>query len=332
MSNELLVSVVVPAYNAAATLDETLRSARAQSHLNLEIIVVDDGSTDDTHAIAAQHASADDRVRVVQQRNAGVAAARNKGWRAARSDLIAFLDADDLWAPAKIERQLQALQSAGQHVGLVYCWYVIIDSGGLVTGVQNGPAWNGNVLNHIFLSNFIGNGSSALIRRQVLVDVGGFDSTLQAKGAHGCEDYLLYFRIAESQHFALVADHLVGYRNTPSNMSSDRPRMLRSWMLVLEEMLSRHSEHSEALHSGLRTYAGWLVGDALSIAAHHQVLRLLQALALRHPTIALQVLVRNLLRPSVSRLLGRTKRHQRKPTQPVNGRIGLAFPVGGIKQ
>ena len=104
-----LVGVVVPAYNAAATLDETLRSVRAQTHRALEIIVVDDGSLDDTAAIARRHAAEDERVRVLCQANAGVAAARNAGWQSSRADLIAFIDADDLWAPTKIERQLQAL-------------------------------------------------------------------------------------------------------------------------------------------------------------------------------------------------------------------------------
>lgn len=332
MSSQPLVSVVIPAYNAASTLGETLVSARAQSHRSLDIVVVDDGSTDHTHAIAASHAAADDRVRIVQQRNAGVAAARNSGWRAARSELIAFLDADDLWAPTKIERQLHALQSAVRPVGLVYCWYVSIDGGGLITAVQNGPALEGDVLKHLLLNNFIGNGSSALIRRQALDEVGGFDSTLQAKGAQGCEDYLLYCRIAESHAFALVADHLVGYRNTPTNMSSDRPRMLRSWMLVVAEMLSRHGDQAAALHRGLRTYAGWLVGDALSNGAHRQVLLLLQALAVTHPLMAAKVLVRNLLRPSLSRLLGRNKLHQQQQIPASSGRIGMVFRAGGIKQ
>ena len=322
---EPLVSVVIPAYNAAVTLDETLHSARTQSHRNLEIIVVDDGSTDRTPAIAARHAAVDDRVRVMPQRNAGVAAARNTGWRAARADVIAFLDADDLWAPTKIERQLQALQSAGPRVGLVYCWYHTIDSAGLITDVQNGPAWEGDVLHPLLQNNFIGNGSAALIRRQALVEAGGFDATLQAMGAQGCEDYLLYCRVARRHAFALVADHLVGYRTAPGNMSSDRPRMLRSWLLVADEMQARHGDEADTVLRGLRIYAGWLVGDALAIGAFGQAPRLLLALAQRHPIMAFRVLVRHVLRPTASRLLGRTRRH---PAPPVNARTGLAFPVG----
>jgi hypothetical protein len=329
MSGDRLVSVVIPAYNAAATLDETLRSVREQTHRALEIIVVDDGSTDATLALAEGHAAADARVQVLRQANAGVAAARNAGWQHARSPLIAFVDADDLWAPTKIERQLQALQSAGPRVGLVYCWYHTIDAGGLITDVQNSRAWQGDVLHPLLQGNFIGNGSAALIRRQALVEAGGFDSALQAQGAQGCEDYLLYCRIARSHAFALVADHLVGYRTTPGNMSSDRLRMLRSWLLVADEMQARHADEAEAVQRGVRGYAGWLVGDALVNRAFGQVPRLLLALARRHPLTALRVLVNNLLRPTASRLLGRTRRHR---TRPLNARIGGAFPVGGSER
>jgi hypothetical protein len=321
----VLVSVVIPAYNAAATLDETLHSVRTQSHRHLEIIVVDDGSTDGTPGIAARHAAADDRVRVVTQHNAGVAHARNAGWRAAHSDVIAFLDADDLWAPTKIERQLQALQSARPRAGLVYCWFHSIDANGLIIDVQNGPAWQGDVMHHLLHGNFIGNGSAALIRREALVAAGGFDPALQARGVQGCEDYLLYCRIARDHEFVLVADHLVGYRTSPGNMSSDRPRMLRSWLLVADEMRARHGNQADAVLRGVRDYAGWLVGDALAHAAHRQLPRLLLVLAQHDPMMTLRVLATDLLRPTASRLLGRTRR---RPARALNARIGAAFPVG----
>ena len=216
MKDAQLVSVVIPAYNASATLDETLRSVRSQTHDVLEIIVVNDGSTDDTGAIAKRHAAVDDRVQVVTQDNAGLAAARNAGWRRARSDLIAFLDADDLWAPTKIERQIEALQSGGQHVGLVYCWYVRIDSQSIITAVSEGTRLEGHALERILADNFVGNGSSVLVRRQALIDADGFDSGLRAAGAEGCEDWLVNCRVAERYHYAVVPEHLIGYRHLPA--------------------------------------------------------------------------------------------------------------------
>ena len=99
------VSIIIPAYNAAATIGETLRCVTAQSHRNLDIIVVDDGSDDATARIVAEHAGADGRIRLVSKNNGGVASARNLGVAKARSDILAFVDADDLWISRKIERQ-----------------------------------------------------------------------------------------------------------------------------------------------------------------------------------------------------------------------------------
>ena len=289
MTDSQLVSVVIPAYNAEATLDETLRSVRAQTHRALEIIVVDDGSTDGTRWIAEQHAAADARVRVVSQDNAGVAAARNRGWLGAQSDLIAFVDADDLWAPTKIERQLQALQSGGPRVGLVYCWAVRIFSQSEMFTVWEGPRWEGDVLDQAMAGNFIGNGSSPLVRRQALIDANGFDSRLRRYGAEGCEDRLFYCRVAEKHHFAVVPDHLLGYRYLPTNMSSNRPRILRSWLLVDDELLARHPTHRKALNRGLRNCGVLLVHDALS----HDVRQLPSVLLVmfrRSPLIAIRML------------------------------------------
>lgn len=331
MSAERLVSVVIPAYNAAATLDETLHSVRAQTHRALEIIVVDDGSTDATAAIVQQHASADGRVRLLRQSNAGVAAARNHGWQRARADCVAFIDADDLWMPTKIERQLATLESAGERVGLVYCWYAKIDHASRIAGTRHDPRWEGDVMQPILMSNFIGNGSAALIRREALAVAGGFDAGLQARGAHGCEDYLLYFRIAEAWHFALVSERLVGYRWLPDNMSSNRPRMLRSWLLVQDEMLARHPAQARLIQQGVRHYAGWLASDALSCGALAQLAPLWWLLLKRHPGTALQVLVSDMLRPLVRRLL-RGRRHSAGVVDgPANIRHGQPFISDAIE-
>ena len=115
-----LVSVVVPAYNAEATIDQTLQSVRSQSYPHLEVIVVDDGSTDGTRGIVLSHAAQDRRIRLVWEPNSGVAAARNHGIRVARGDLIAPVDADDLWSPEKVARQVDVFDREGHGVTLVY--------------------------------------------------------------------------------------------------------------------------------------------------------------------------------------------------------------------
>lgn len=296
MTDTCLVSVVIPAYNACSTIDETLRSVRSQSHGLLEIIVVDDGSSDDTLIVARQHADRDLRIKIIRQDNAGVAAARNRGWKSARAEFVAFVDADDLWAPTKIERQLQAMMAGGEKIGLVYSWYVLIDVGNRVI-TKGVPAYcAGNVLDDMFVGNFIGNGSAALVRRQALIAANGFESQLHAAGAQGCEDLLFYCRVAESYHFAVVPEYLIGYRYLPENMSSNLPRMLRSWMLVVDEMATRHPDRTTRLNRGLRNYSSWLLWRALTIGKAEYFLSSLKLLSHRDPLLAVKVLAFDLPR------------------------------------
>ena len=238
-----LVSVIVPAYNAAATIDETLKSALAQTHQNLEILVVDDGSTDATAEIVAAFAKRDQRIALLHQLNAGVAAARNLAIEHARGSYIAPLDADDLWHPLKIARQVGAMRQGGPRVGVVYCWRRLIDVTGRIIPEYRLPyPHEGNVLAAVLLGNIPGNGSVPLIRRERLLDVGGFDTALHSQGAQGCEDLQLYVRLAERCDFALVPLFLVGYRTSPKSMSSDPRRISRSEAIVLEQARQRHPE------------------------------------------------------------------------------------------
>jgi glycosyltransferase involved in cell wall biosynthesis len=258
-----LVSVVIPAYNAAETVDETLRSVRAQTHSALEILVVDDGSTDSTPAIIERHCAADARVRLIRQANGGVARARNRAIAEAAAELLAMVDADDLWAPTKIEAQLAALRRAGPDTVLVYTWYAQIDSRSRITSLAYRPVEEGRVLRRMLRGNLVGNASAPLIRRDAVLAVGGYDPRLRDLNAEGCEDVLLYFRLAERGGFALVPEHLTGYRQTTTNMSSDAARMIRSWELVVAEMRSRYPEHAEDLREGRRLFHLWLLKRAL---------------------------------------------------------------------
>jgi glycosyltransferase involved in cell wall biosynthesis len=281
-SQATLVGVVVPAYNAAGTLDETLRSVRAQTHRALEIIVVDDGSLDDTAAIAQRHAAEDERVLVLRQANAGVAAARNVGWQTSQADLIAFIDADDLWAPTKIERQLEALNEGGPQVGLVYCWTARIDTG-------------------------------------------GFETRLRASGAQGCEDWLLYCRVAETYSFALAPEYLVGYRYMPGNMSSDRPRMFRSHMMMCEEMLARNAKLHAALTGGLRNYGVWLLRDALSIHHYRQALPLWLMLLRRYPMVAVRMMLKDIPLAPLRTLRNALRERLGRSVKPTDVALGQPF-------
>lgn len=245
-----LVSVILPAFNAERYIDETLRSVRGQTHRALQILVIDDGSTDATLEIARLHARADQRITVLTQPNAGVAAARNLGLSQARGRFVAPIDADDLWAPGKIERQLAAMRASGGRAGLVYCWYARIDDCGRITDRVVGALDEGQVLDAMCKRNIVGNGSAPLMLRDAVLAAGGYDPGLRARAAQGCEDYKLYFQIAESHEFALVRDFLVGYRACADSMSQQFEQMIRSRAVVTAEVRARHPDKARLLRQG----------------------------------------------------------------------------------
>jgi glycosyltransferase involved in cell wall biosynthesis len=237
-----LVSVVIPAYNAAVYIREALAGASAQSHRNLEIIVVDDGSSDETAEIVREIAAQDGRVRLIQTPNGGVARARNHGIREARGEFIAILDADDIWHRDKILKQIEIFCQSSAALGVVYCWYREIDDQGRVLSNIAHPPYRGDVYAALLLSNFVGGGSTALIRRVCLEEVGGFDPSLRDRRAQGSEDTKLFLAIAENYDFDLVPEFLMGYRRPIGSMSRDVSQMLRSITLVLSEARLRHPE------------------------------------------------------------------------------------------
>jgi len=237
-----LVSVVVPAFNAARTIQETLDSISQQTYRTIEVIVVDDGSTDHTAEIARRHSLCDPRFRVVSKPNGGVASARNEGIRASSGEFIAFIDADDLWHPTKIAKQLDALLAAGPDTALVYSPFRLIDADGKVLASPHKYGVSGWVLYRHFYSNLVGNGSALLVRKKVLEEFGGFDTWLRRQGAEGCEDLLLQLRIAAHYRFGEVSEYLVGYRRIAGNMSSNPEQMIRSGILAVSQALSEHRD------------------------------------------------------------------------------------------
>src|ERR1700733_2081197 len=247
-----LVSVLIPAFNAAETIADTLRSAQAQTYRDLEIIVVDDGSRDNTARIVSQFESEDSRIRLIQQANSGVAAARNAALAASHGSLIAPLDADDLWHPQKIELQVDNLCTNGDGSGLDYCWYVDIDELSIILRC-NVNRFEGDVYEALILANFIGNSSVPLIRRPILESIGGWDISLRAANAQGCEDWLLYLKIAERSRVVLTPAFLVGYRQLPRAMSRNLLQMSRSYSMTMAQARSAHPEISKRrfLKSGM---------------------------------------------------------------------------------
>lgn len=227
MATQPLVSIIVPAFNSERTIAETLESAATQSWRNVEIVIVDDGSTDRTAQVAQHFCRREPRARLISQANSGVAAARNRGLSEASGRWIAPLDADDLWHPLKIERQVAAAL-ANPRSGLVYNWSRLIDAEGRVTGDARTHIAQGDVLLQHLRCNFVGNGSTPLIERELLTGR-AYDSRVD-----GCADYLLQLCLAARTQFACVPAFLTGYRVTQANMSADAVRMMRDHIRLYE--------------------------------------------------------------------------------------------------
>jgi len=275
------IGVVVPMRNAERTIAATLASIGRQTHGKLDIVVVDDGSTDGSVAIVDEKIRQDRRVRLVRQQSAGVAAARNTGAAATAAAYLAFIDADDLWAPTKIAFQLDALRRGGPAVGLAYCWFASIDQRDRVVSFGPQPLVEGNAMKSLCAANWIGNGSSLLMRRAAFEKAGGYDPTLRAQGAQGAEDLLMCFRVAEHAGFAVVPRYLVGYRATPGNMSSDSLQMFRSTELVLGEYRRKYPEHAGDIARHLQAARHWFAYRAAATGRRGDA-RILLTEALRH--------------------------------------------------
>ena len=245
-----LITVVVPCFNAEVTLARTLASVARQTYSNIEVLIVDDGSTDSTLEIARSFIQIDSRMRLLSQPNSGVAAARNRGMVDAKGGFIALIDADDLWRPEKLELHVPPLLR-DPSVGVVYSWFENID---LYDGVFSGGSrrsFEGDVLEELCRFDFIGNGSNILMRTKLLREIGGYDTSLRARDAEGCEDWKVALQLAERCRFAAVERPLTGYRHSRGNMSSNVPRMVRSAELVVAQFAESHPQYAQVLRRHL---------------------------------------------------------------------------------
>ena len=230
-------SIVVPAYNAAATLAPTLRSLLDQTFRDFEIVVVDDGSTDGTRALAESFA--DPRIRIVSQANRGLAGARNSGIHHARGAFVGFCDADDLWLPEKLERHVAHLR-ARPAVGLSFAGSTMIDTAGSPIGINQTPKLRGIDAAHLFCRNPIGNGSVAVFRREALDALAHrplgeterdwwFDERFRQS-----EDIEAWMRFALSGDWVIegIEGHLTLYRVHGGGLSANIASQLDSWLAV----------------------------------------------------------------------------------------------------
>lgn len=259
--SKALVSVIVPSYNASRHICETLESVLAQTYRNLEVIVIDDGSKDHTPDIVANYARRDSRIRLVNQPNAGVGAARNRGIAEASGVFIAPLDADDVWYTQKLEKQVASLQRNGEEWGFAYCWSKSFNERGeacLLSSSHLGSRplahWpiRGKVFHALIYKNIVGNASVPLFRTSAVREVGGYRTRAEQGGVQGCEDWDFTLRVAAKYLVDEVPDCLVGYRKSGSTMSSNVLGMAKSYEFIMSE-LRRNYQIPEKL-------MGWSAG------------------------------------------------------------------------
>jgi glycosyltransferase involved in cell wall biosynthesis len=237
-----LVSVIIPAYNAEKYLARTLVSALRQDYASLEVLVVDDGSSDRTAEIAAGFALSDKRVQLHRKTNGGVASARNLGIDKATGTWLAFLDADDLWHPTKISKQVSTIRDRGLLDGGagVFCFSHSIDQWDRVVFFpQPKPDLRVYSLPSHIAVHPVGNGSSLMLRKEVALEVGGFDESYLGIDAGGCEDLDFELSVVARYPICALPEFLVGYRTYPGNMSSNRERMCRA----MAEVTRRHTRN-----------------------------------------------------------------------------------------
>lgn len=245
------VTVVVPAYNIEAYIEDTLTSLQSQSLQDFEALIVDDGSTDDTARIASEFCQRDARFRLLQKENGGLSSARNHGIHAAQANYIALLDGDDCYEPDKLASHVRVLDRQPQ-VGVVYSTSKVIRDDGHPTWIRlSGKPLTSDPLEALLYKNFVGHGSNAMFRRCLVNEVGLFDESLKSS-----EDIDFWLRIAvlESWRFHRVSAPLVCYRVRPTGLSFNVDRMLECNERVLSAAYQRNPERVSPLLPRARAY------------------------------------------------------------------------------
>lgn len=229
-NNEMLVSVIMPAYNAEKYIAAALDSIFTQTHKYLEVIVVNDGSTDTTADILAEYKLRyGEKLVVIHQKNQGQVVAKNNGLKVSGGALLAFLDSDDLWAPGKIEEQVKLITSEPR-IGLCYTEATLIDQNGEEFDYrQVDETYQGKCFEKLIMRNNI-TASSVMIKRECLDKVGYFDETLRT-----CENWDLWLRISIFYELAYIRLPLAFYRVHGGHMSGNLDKMRAGKLAVVKK-------------------------------------------------------------------------------------------------
>ena len=231
------VSVIMPVYQGEQFVMAAIRSALNQTHRNIEVFVIDDGSTDGTWGVL--QAVEDSRVQRFRQENAGASTARNLGLSHATGEFVAFLDADDRWLPDKLEREIKTLQESGSPIGIAYSWWYAVDENGRLFHRSPAVTNSGNVLDRLLTGSLFIIPSASLFHKAIFDELGGFDATRRYH-----EDCAFVLRASRRFPAFPTRAYSVIYQQS---MRGKARRILRDYDLAVKSSLSIADDLSDVL-------------------------------------------------------------------------------------
>lgn len=246
-----MVSVIIPAYNAADFLPDAIASVKQQTFSDWELLIINDGSTDDTVEIVREYQKGNDQIHLINQPNQGVSTARNRGVEASQGQIIAFLDADDQWCSDKLDQHLKHLQS-NPHVGVSFAQVEILHQTGESTGQISSSRLTHLQPEYFLSENPTSTTSNWVIRKEVFIQVGGFCPEMSYS-----EDleWLIRVRCTTDWQIAGINQVLTRYRTSSGGLSSQLYRMEAGWNQLVDrariyapQLVERHFALAQALH------------------------------------------------------------------------------------
>ena len=328
-----LVSVIIPVYNVENYIARTIDSVLNQTYSNFELLIIDDESPDRSIEIALQFD--DPRIKIIHQKNRGLAGARNTGIRHAQGDYLAFLDSDDLWLPEKLAQHVKHLESMPQ-VGVSFSRSQFIDGQGRALGIYQMPKLQDITPSHLLCRNPIGNGSAPVIRREV------FEAICFQDNLHGevedfyfdenfrqSEDIECWLRVAAETPWKIegIGEALTLYRVNGEGLSANVLKQYDSWQQMIEkhrprspELLAKYENPARAFQLRyLARRAVRLKNAQMAVSLTHQALATHWQIVLSEPARTIQTIIAAYL----LRLL---------PLSFYRGCEGLALKLTGISQ
>jgi len=228
MDENPLVTIITPTYNRAAFLPQAIDGVLAQTYENFELIIVDDGSTDNSPEILSEYQSKDERIRVYRQENQGQSIARNKAITEARGEFICFLDSDNYWAPDKLEQQLNLFET-NPSVDVIYGDIVTVDENSIELSRKNMKRYSGNISRWMLRDNCVSM-NTAMARRRCFDEMGGMSGQRRV-----ADDYDLWLRFSARYRFLYVPEYWAYYRVMEDQISSDKTARFESNEAIIRD-------------------------------------------------------------------------------------------------